>query len=179
MMDAETLPVAIEEPVKEEEAPPPLPLLPPPDPMPIFEDWLKQNNGTFSKIKFIDFEKEGRGAVAVESFKSNEMLCSVPISLLIYKTPVMNSQMMSTIGPFIEDGIVTPNPDDNWWVFYVFLLYEKYVVGTIENNGSLVASHWKPYLDILPEYVGTPMGFDDAIMGELYGTNLYEVIISI
>jgi hypothetical protein len=58
---------------------------------------------------------------------------------------------------------------DQWTPMYLFILSE-----CSKDN-----SFWRPYWDILPEVVLTPVSYSDVHMEELKGSNLFEGVFQI
>ncbi|KAK9764308.1 Ribosomal lysine N-methyltransferase 4 [Basidiobolus ranarum] len=122
-----------------------------------FINWLKEEGSTISsKIAFKDYSKEGagRGVYAVEDIKEEEVLFTLPRTVLL---SVKNSELSQKISLAELEG---------WNPLILCMIYES-------GNAN---SKWRPYFDILPKEFHTPMFWSEEEQKELTGTGVIDKI---
>eukprot|EP01119_Soliformovum_irregulare_P018099 TRINITY_DN5492_c0_g1_i1.p1 TRINITY_DN5492_c0_g1~~TRINITY_DN5492_c0_g1_i1.p1 ORF type:complete len:734 (-),score=255.62 TRINITY_DN5492_c0_g1_i1:710-2911(-) len=140
-----------------------------------FLSWLDGHGAIRDKIRFVDFDNFGRGALAIKTIPSDEEICSIPTHLLISGKVVKESEFgrkvmeqYEALEKLEEDAIEEGEKfklSDEWTLTYFFILLEK-------SKGK--DSHWGPYLSILPHHIGTPLTFTQGELNILKGSNLYS-----
>lgn len=102
-----------------------------------FIEWLKNNGVEISpkvKIEDLRFQNQGRGLVATEDIEEDEILFTLPESVLL---SIKNNSLLSQ-KPGITEKLEVLS---SWESLIVILLYEVYAVPD---------SKWKQYFDVLP-----------------------------
>eukprot|EP00897_Mesotaenium_endlicherianum_P010636 jgi/Mesen1/9600/ME000657S08867 len=118
----------------------------------IFWDWLKEGgvNAAETAVR-PGIVPEGLGLLARRHIAVGDEVAVIPNSLCISLETVRGSPIGKVVG------------DDKPWVaLALFILLEK-----ADEN-----SKWKPYLDILPEKLDSPLFWSDEELAELQGSQL-------
>ncbi|KAH7424534.1 hypothetical protein KP509_11G013100 [Ceratopteris richardii] len=120
-----------------------------------FKTWLTEQGVLSSNIPVIpqQVENQGLGIVAKgRSVAQNEDVLSVPQELWM---SVAVARLHPTIGPFCQN--LRP-----WVALALLLLYEK----------AMPSSFWRPYIDILPDTLDSPLFWSNEELMQLEGTQL-------
>ncbi|KIM45375.1 hypothetical protein M413DRAFT_442044 [Hebeloma cylindrosporum] len=128
-----------------------------------FFSWFQSHNGyvdtsTMDVIQFPPSEG-GRGAIALKDIPEGHVLFSVPRTLLL------STQTSLLPSHFGIDAWKNFGLHKGWSGLILCMMWEA-------AQGS--ESKWKPYFDILPTKLDTPMFWSDADLAELAGTSVVE-----
>ncbi|OZJ06872.1 hypothetical protein BZG36_00020 [Bifiguratus adelaidae] len=122
-----------------------------------FLSWLKGEGATISdKIAIHDYTSEGagRGVIAKADISENEELFSLPRSVLLaVQTSTLKDQ------PALKEVLDELN---GWNPLILSMMYES----------GKSDSRWKPYFDILPKSLDTPMFWDQNDLKHLKATGV-------
>jgi hypothetical protein len=121
-----------------------------------FRTWFTVNGGVMHAMELAQFPRMGRGFAATGPIKENDKLLQIPHKL-IFSTKNMARNLDDRTRKVLE----TLGTDA---ALYAWLLLEK-------NNPQ---SFFKPYIDVLPQYVSSLVYFDEEELNELHSAQLKE-----
>eukprot|EP01113_Clastostelium_recurvatum_P017255 TRINITY_DN2019_c0_g1_i1.p1 TRINITY_DN2019_c0_g1~~TRINITY_DN2019_c0_g1_i1.p1 ORF type:complete len:1016 (-),score=221.95 TRINITY_DN2019_c0_g1_i1:250-3297(-) len=145
-----------------------------------FHEWCLQQGVVSPKVHPIHYEEPlpyGNGGLAKETMHEGETIITVPNTLFIDRNTVLQSPLFKDVDISSDGGNSSNNnkgddgDNDDMWMVYLFLIYEKYI--NKEN------STWGPWLAILPSTFTTPLYWNAAILASVQGTSLHNRVIRI
>ncbi|KAH6878527.1 SET domain-containing protein RMS1 [Alternaria rosae] len=134
-----------------------------------FLAWFKAGGGVFRddllEIQDLRDKDAGRGIIAKQDIPQDTTLFSIPRDLIIsVETSELPGKLPEVFDAFVGgEGDDEKEPLDSWTSLILVMMYEH-----LQGD----ASHWKPYLDVLPHTFDTPIFWSEAELKELEGTCL-------
>lgn len=129
-----------------------------------FVSWLKNAGAKFEHVSIASFESYGLGLKANADIKKEDLLCSIPRSVMLSYDKIKTS---GTFGKFVKrDPMLS---EMNNVALAMFLLHEKFKAN----------SYWKPYIDMLPENYSTVHYFTYEEMLQLSGTRALKPALNL
>lgn len=127
----------------------------------LFTKWFIKNGGFIhSSVQLYNFNEMGRGFSTNKKINENDRILYIP-SNLIFSNKNIHHYLHKDILKLLKTIITSPDS-----ILVAWLLLEK-----INSN-----SFFKPYIDILPEHVSTPIQFNDMELFELQNYRLVDEI---
>lgn len=123
-----------------------------------FLQWLQQNGAIISdQISIQDYsdQKMGLGIMAIEPIKKDCLLCKIPRSLTLSRHTTEH-----------RDSIKKQAKNSQWNQAIWAVILER------RNQNS----HWRPYFDMLPKDISTPMSWSKTEKALLKGSYIYSSI---
>jgi len=123
-----------------------------------------------------DIPDKGLGFVTERNVtRDNSIVAFIPYSILLNATKICKyakekaPKLEETFNTLTMEGKHLSERD----IFIIFLLYERLASG---GGGGETSSLWKPYIDILPRTLHTPLFYDQTLRACLEGTNLKPAV---
>eukprot|EP00474_Spongospora_subterranea_P009110 CRZ09568.1 hypothetical protein [Spongospora subterranea] len=132
----------------------------------IFLEWLQEGNAYFPKITLREYTNEHRGVHALSDIIADELLTSIPRSLIITTEIAIQSAIGKSI---IRSGVEIRSRHS---LLAAFLLQER-------ARPLSDPSFWAPYLNVLPEkFENIPLNFSREELAYLKGSMVIDKIDS-
>ncbi|KAF0473732.1 SET domain-containing protein [Gigaspora margarita] len=143
-------------------------------PLQTFLSWA-QENGVMSNIKVQKIPDKGWGFVSKgQAARDNSIVAYIPFHLLLNTTKVGKyakekaPKLEETFQALLKNGVSLTERI----VLICFLLYERFGRSACGEEPSF----WKPYVDILPHTLHTPLFYDNTLRACLDGTSLKSAV---
>jgi hypothetical protein len=127
-----------------------------------FQKWFKANGGVVTGLDLATFPQMGRGVLASKDITSGQEVLFIPT-------------------PLIMSAVSAENSDDEMHrkLAKIFVNHEELIIALIlleKCRGQ--SSFWKPYLDVLPDYVPNMNAFSKAELAELQEPSFADEVTS-
>eukprot|EP00753_Platysulcus_tardus_P005445 PLAT13341.1.p1 GENE.PLAT13341.1~~PLAT13341.1.p1 ORF type:complete len:531 (+),score=287.21 PLAT13341.1:22-1614(+) len=130
--------------------------------------WASLNGATISdSVRFLPSPLDGYGLFAQEAIRADTLLLSVPAHLFFSLAAARDSPLWMVLESDVFDHEALDERAVLSTMHALFLMHEV---------NADADSDWKPYLSTLPDYVDTPLYWDDTLLAAFQSSRLHRTV---